>query len=64
MNTRRTPTNEEFIASITPELTQAFSARPDFGSVGFRCVFREGQLARIEFEFSVSKLTSEGQKEH
>ena len=57
-------TTDEFFASIQSELMQAFSARPDFGSVGFRCIFRDWQLARIEFEFSVSKLTLEGQKEH
>jgi len=51
MSARNAPTTEEFINSITPELKQAFSARPDFGSVGLRCFFREGQLARIEFEF-------------
>jgi hypothetical protein len=64
MSARNAPTTEEFINSITPELKQAFSARPDFGSVGFRCFFREGRLARVEFEFSVTKLTPEGQKEH
>ena len=62
MSARNAATTEEFINSITPELKQAFSARPDFGSVGFRCVFREGKLARIEFEFVVSKLTPECQK--
>ncbi len=64
MNAREISSTDEFIASIKPELKQAFSARPGFGSVGFRCYFRDGQLARIEFEFSVSKLTPEGQKEH
>jgi len=59
MSVRDSPTTEEFINSITPELKQAFSARPDFGSVGFRCVFREGQLERIEFEFAVSKRTKQ-----
>jgi len=54
-----TLTTAEFLTTITPELLQAFSARPEFGSVGFRCFFREGQLARIEFEFAVSKMTGQ-----
>jgi len=56
MSARSMPSTEEFISSIQPELLQAFSARPDFGSVGFRCFFRDGRLARIEFDFSVSKM--------
>jgi hypothetical protein len=51
-----TQPTDEFLASIRPELVQAFSARPSFGRVGFRCVFREGQLERIEFEYAVSKM--------
>lgn len=53
--------SEAFLELIQPELMQAFSARPDFGSVGFRCIFREGQIARIEFEFAVSKMARAGQ---
>jgi hypothetical protein len=60
MSTRHASSTEEFLASIKTELKQAFSARPDFGSVGFRCFFREGQLARVEFEFSISKLIQSG----
>jgi hypothetical protein len=56
MRDRPTQTTDEFLASIRPELMQAFSARPSFGRVGFHCVFREGQLERIEFEFAVSKM--------
>jgi hypothetical protein len=48
---------DEFLASIQSELMLAFSARPDFGSVGFRCIFRDGRLVRIEYEFSTSRIT-------
>jgi hypothetical protein len=48
---------DEFLASIQSELMQAFSARPDFGSVGFRCIFHDGRLVRIEYELSTSKMT-------
>jgi len=50
-------TTDEFLASIQSELMQAFSARPDFGSVGFRCIFHDGRLVRVEYEFSTSKMT-------
>ncbi len=45
----------QFLDSIAPELEQAFSKRPDFGSVGIVCHFHNGEIVRVEVAHSTQK---------
>jgi hypothetical protein len=48
-------TTPDFLASIGEDLVQAFSSRPDYGTVGLVCHFHAGAVDRIEVTRSVLK---------
>jgi hypothetical protein len=49
----------DFLASVGEDLVQAFSTRPDFGSVGIIFHFHEGAVVRVEVSRSVLKKRPE-----
>jgi len=49
----------DFLASIGEDLVQAFSTRPDFGSVGIVFHFHAGAVVRVEVSRSVLKKRPE-----
>jgi len=53
---------KSILKDLIPELELAFKFVPDFGDVGFRVVFHNSQVARVETTTSVSKLVSKNGK--
>ena len=48
MSAPTTASTKEFLSSIEEELDQAFSVRPEYGTVGLVCHFHDGVVVRVE----------------
>jgi len=45
----------DLLDSLRPELEKAFRDIPQFGEVGFRVFFQEGEPVRVEYSAGLSK---------
>jgi len=59
MSATPTVSTPDFLSSIGEDLAQAFSTRPEFGSVGIVCHFHAGAVVRVEVSRSVLKRRPE-----
>lgn len=56
------PKGLSFLDSIRPELERAFQNIPEYGDVGFKIVFHEKKMVRIEYTSSILvKLVSDAE---
>jgi hypothetical protein len=58
MSEAKTSTTAAFLGTISAELNQAFSVRPDYGTVGFVCHFHDGAVVRVEVMHSTLRKVS------
>jgi len=64
MSASMTVSTKEFLSSIEEELGQAFSVRPDYGTVGLVCHFHDGAVVRIEVTRSTLRKIREDKNAH
>ena len=56
------PVFQSILKDLIPELDRAFKNAPAYGDVGFRVVFHESQVVRVETTSSVSRLVNKNGK--